>query len=411
MKKLAFLIAFAAVTFVANAAKWGFMPRESSLSSNVSNKQAHINFMSFGQPFSIPASTLYKLPNGQPMDWKEYSSRASSMASVNLKSLVGLYNGFPKEYRDQLLADNGLNPNTIIDAETALKIFAGETVKYAQIPLWLKVIYDGYDTDNKSIIVIPERSPKKLVDGPEGGFWQYVTGYEPLLIRSAYCGNNVESGWANAHIRRNTTVSNQPLPDDNSAGDYNQAAAQGPPGPQGPKGDKGDRGEAAAADANAIAAQRLQDYKDGLKDAALLAKSNCSTCPATAIPVQQNGIYIPTNSFSPGYINQGYAMNTGYSNPGYCAPSRGVQISQEARGWSGEVRHWVGMFLGRGNNNCNTGYQQPHVQQQQHYNNNQPTNWNYSTQTTKPPTDWGYGTSPVQTNPPTDYGFGLRRRR
>lgn len=371
MKKIVnFLIAVVAMASSTFAGEWGYAPQEKTVAVNFKQKITHYNFMAFGTPFPIPSSSLYRLPNGKPMDLSEYTKRASKMARVNFDSWKSLLNSFPETYRQQLLADNNLNTGSIIDDEIALAIFNGSSMYYGQAPLGEQIIFDAYNTETESVIALKPRSAHKLTDGPEGGFWLKVTGYEDIFIRSAYCGNNVSSAWANSHIQQKS-VAKLPLPSDNNSGDYD-AKAQGAQGPQGPKGDKGDKGEKGDPGSSLSNLDALAIYQAGLDKGAALSKNNCcGTTPATPgitpAPVLPPPVFPAASYANYGYVNTAPAILPAAQFNPYRpqAISDGIVGSLNAIG-----RTIVGVFGNQGqscggNNYVFTTQQQPVFPQQQ----------------------------------------------
>lgn len=356
-----FLIAVVAMASSTFAGEWGYAPQEKTVAVNFKQKITHYNFMAFGTPFPIPSSSLYRLPNGKPMDLSEYTKRASKMARVNFDSWKSLLNSFPETYRQQLLADNNLNTGSIIDDEIALAIFNGSSMYYGQAPLGEQIIFDAYNTETESVIALKPRSAHKLTDGPEGGFWLKVTGYEDIFIRSAYCGNNVSSAWANSHIQQKS-VAKLPLPSDNNSGDYDKTAAPKPK----VEAPKVETPAAAIADAN----QRLQDYKDGLAMGAALSKNNC--CSTTAPGITPAPVLPPPVFPAASYANYGYVNTAPAILPAaQFNPYRPQAISDGIVGSLNAIgRTIVGVFGNQGqscggNNYVFTTQQQPVFPQQQ----------------------------------------------
>jgi hypothetical protein len=368
MKKMLVLVVSVITFIAANAAEWGYAPQEKSVAVNFKNKADHYNFMAFGTPFPIPAQNLYRTANGSPMPKEWYTTRASKMGKVNLDSWTALLNAFPAEYRQQLLADNNLNANTLIDNEIALKIFNGPSVVYTAMPQGVQIVFDAFDTETNSVKAIKPRSAHQLTDGPEGGFSLQVTSFEDLFVKSAYCSNNRNSVDANMNIRKKMVAT---LPSDNNSGDYD-AKAQGAQGPQGPKGDKGDKGEKGDPGSSLSNLDALAIYQAGLDKGAALSKNNCcGTTPATPgitpAPVLPPPVFPAASYANYGYVNTAPAILPAAQFNPYRpqAISDGIVGSLNAIG-----RTIVGVFGNQGqscggNNYVFTTQKQPVFPQQQ----------------------------------------------
>ncbi len=361
MKKMLLLVVSVITFIAANAAEWGYAPQEKSVAVNFKNKADHYNFMAFGTPFPIPAQNLYRTANGSPMPKEWYTTRASKMGKVNLDSWTALLNAFPAEYRQQLLADNNLNANTLIDNEIALKIFNGPSVVYTAMPQGVQIVFDAFDTETNSVKAIKPRSAHQLTDGPEGGFSLQVTSFEDLFVKSAYCSNNRNSVDANMNIRKKMVAT---LPSDNNSGDYDKTVAPTPK----TEAPKVETPAAAIADAN----QRLQDYKDGLAMGAALSKNNCcGTTPAT--PGITPAPVLPPPVFpAASYANYGYANTAPAILPAaQFNPYRPQAISDGIVGSLNAIKGAIVGVFGNQGQNCGgnnyvfTTQQQPVFPQQQ----------------------------------------------
>lgn len=102
----------------------------------------------------------------------------------------------------QLAIDFGF-PTGPIEFTDAMyeQVFMSNSVRYGLTPQNEKVTYDGVDVLNKCLFPITRGfhivGKSKQA---ETGWWLYVTGYEPIYIKSAYCNNNVDNDWIASHL-------------------------------------------------------------------------------------------------------------------------------------------------------------------------------------------------------------------
>lgn len=297
MKKILFLIATALVFTLAVSAKpWATgIPQDKSEAINFLDKEVHIAFMETGKLFPINPKALYKDAKGVPMPMSAYANEAKNMQKIGNQSIVALFNALDLETGGQLKKDFNITSVTITLADV-IKIFRSDAVIIAPISRSTYLIWDAYDRKTVSIDTIGRYAHvmPKSAEGAEYGFYLKISGYKPILIRSAYCGNNISSEWAIRHLEKDGDWG------DNDNGDPEPEKVK--PKPQAPP-------------------------VPGVRNCPPAVK-NCPSSSVGTVPGVNNGVgtgAVPGVNNTPGVYQNGFVPAT----PQYSTPQQSQQVKQK----------------------------------------------------------------------------------
>lgn len=179
----------------------GMMQNASSpYAENRSDKAEYLAFMAYGTGFKTDPRALYP-----GLTAADYAACLPTMQRFHNQAICIQMNAINALTKGQLGRDFGWAPNIPVSIEMAMQVFASDRVTYGLTPTDI-IVYDGVKvrTKNDTSIGIFSISRKFHLVGkvrvPEMGWWLNISGYAPIFIKSAYCNNNVGTGYIASHL-------------------------------------------------------------------------------------------------------------------------------------------------------------------------------------------------------------------
>ncbi len=191
MKKLNIAVMLTAliISSIANAQTYnrgmGIWQRV-EVAENFSNPTDHYNFLKYGKVFKGMRSDLVYGGDKRTRDsivWPDYVKHTGDMAKISLLSLrINL----------QFISDRtGGSLGVVVTNEKALEILLSEKISIGDMPEGDLTFDTYYQRDNSIGKVTRPRHFLKKVNQWEQCLYLNIEGYEPIPIRSAFCGNNL----------------------------------------------------------------------------------------------------------------------------------------------------------------------------------------------------------------------------
>lgn len=157
-----------------------------AVAKNFSNPKDHVTFLRDGGVFpGFNKSLIYGVSKGTPVSWSEYTTQTKEIAEISLQSLVSVLNKV-----------NALTGNQLgyIDSAKALEILGSNMVFVGELPASTMCTFDTYAKATHGLGSIT-RTPHLLGGSGEMEMFLFINipGYEPIPIRSCFCGNNIST--------------------------------------------------------------------------------------------------------------------------------------------------------------------------------------------------------------------------
>lgn len=176
----------ATVTVKASDSRGMGLWQDVAVAKNFSNPTDHITFLRDGGIFpGFNKNLIYGVSKGTPVSWSEYTSQTKEIAEISLQSLVSALNNV-----------NALTGNQLgyIDNAKALEILNSNMVFVGELPAGTMCTFDTYAKATHGLGSIT-RTPHFLGGSQEMEKFIFINvpGYEPIPIRSCFCGNNISS--------------------------------------------------------------------------------------------------------------------------------------------------------------------------------------------------------------------------
>lgn len=203
MKKTIIVVMLATLITSANAQTYnrgmGIWQRV-AVAQNFIDPLDHHNFLKYGKVFQgMNASLVYggdtKTRN---VVWNDYVKNTANMAEVSLNSLVAVLQYITLQTGNSL---GGYVSNT-----KALDILLSDMITIGDMPTGV-IVFDTYYQKTNTIGAVTR--PRHWL--PKVGEWEQclflnIPGYEPIPIRSAYCGNNIAQVSLEKFIKKKSTT-------------------------------------------------------------------------------------------------------------------------------------------------------------------------------------------------------------
>jgi len=202
MKKIVFLIVAIATFSSANAGQHlnrGMMIwQKVSDGQNYTNINDHVQALKTGGVFpGMSQDRMYGDKNAQVSVWKDYLLNTNAMATVSLASMTSALNAVNMATGSSLTNEFG---GAYVDASIALTVLGSSWASTGDMPAYVpgkgsKIKFDTYhqNAEGKSggymDSIVRERH--LLPSGWEQAIFINIPGYEPIPIRSCFCGNNI----------------------------------------------------------------------------------------------------------------------------------------------------------------------------------------------------------------------------